>query len=104
MTTERTRDGSADRFRHESGTKSVASGPRRPWMTRLSALALALAVLAAAGPADSPVADAAERGDLATVRELLRGGADVNTAQSDGMTADGSSKRGPIRTSTPPPA
>lgn len=40
-----------------------------------------------ATPADSPVADAAERGDLEAVRELLRQGADPNAAQSDGMTA-----------------
>ncbi len=38
------------------------------------------------GP-DSPVADAAMRGDRAVVRELLAGGADVNAAQGDGMTA-----------------
>ena len=38
------------------------------------------------GP-DSPVADAAMRGDVAVVRELLAGGADVNAAQGDGMTA-----------------
>ncbi len=37
--------------------------------------------------ADAPVADAAERGDLESVRALLRKGADVNAAQSDGMTA-----------------
>lgn len=36
---------------------------------------------------DSPVADAAERGDLEAVRELLRQGADPNAAQNDGMTA-----------------
>ncbi len=36
---------------------------------------------------DSPVADAAQRGDLAAVRLLLRDGADVNAAQGDGMTA-----------------
>jgi ankyrin repeat protein len=38
-------------------------------------------------PADSPVADAAMRGDTAQVRVLLRQGADVNAAQGDGMTA-----------------
>ena len=37
--------------------------------------------------ADSPVAEAAERGDLEAVRTLLREGADVNAAQGDGMTA-----------------
>ena len=36
---------------------------------------------------DSPVADAAMRGDLAEVRSLLAAGADVNAAQGDGMTA-----------------
>jgi ankyrin repeat protein len=36
---------------------------------------------------ERPVADAAARGDLERVQELLRGGADVNTAQGDGMTA-----------------
>ena len=34
-----------------------------------------------------PVADAARRGDIERVRQLLRKGADVNTAQGDGMTA-----------------
>jgi ankyrin repeat protein len=37
--------------------------------------------------ADSPVADAAMRGDTAKVRQLLKQGADVNAAQGDGMTA-----------------
>src|SRR4029453_17393598 len=37
--------------------------------------------------ADAPVADAAMRGDTEGVRTLLRGGADVNAAQGDGMTA-----------------
>ncbi|WP_419163422.1 ankyrin repeat domain-containing protein [Candidatus Palauibacter sp.] len=57
---------------------------------------LCAAVLVSAGtppaspldsPPDSPVADAAMRGDAATVRELLRQGLDVNAAQGDGMTA-----------------
>ncbi len=40
------------------------------------------------GPAvDSPVADAAQQGDLDAVRRLLREGADVNAPQGDGMTA-----------------
>lgn len=37
--------------------------------------------------AATAVVDAAERGDVALVRQLLRGGADVNAAQGDGMTA-----------------
>ena len=36
---------------------------------------------------DAPVADAAMNGDVEAVRTLLAGGADVNTAQGDGMTA-----------------
>jgi ankyrin repeat protein len=36
---------------------------------------------------DSPVADAAERGDVEAVRALVKQGADVNAAQGDGMTA-----------------
>ncbi|MYA12585.1 MAG: hypothetical protein F4087_15465 [Gemmatimonadetes bacterium] len=53
----------------------------------LLAAALAGALLASARPTDSPVADAAMRGDIAAVRELLADGADVNAAQGDGMTA-----------------
>ena len=51
-----------------------------------ASLGASRAELAVAGT-DAPVADAAERGDLETVRALLRQGADANTAQSDGMTA-----------------
>ena len=36
---------------------------------------------------DSPVAGAAMRGEIETVRSLLQEGADVNAAQGDGMTA-----------------
>ena len=51
-------------------------------------LLLLLAVAAPGSPiAESPVADAAMRGDTETVRALLRDGADVNAAQGDGMTA-----------------
>ena len=58
--------------------------------------ALALAALPAVaapvgGPVEAapeaPVAEAAMRGDSETVRSLLRGGADVNAARGDGMTA-----------------
>ena len=43
---------------------------------------------AAAGAAvNAPVADAAKRGDLAAVKELLKEGADVNAPLGDGMTA-----------------
>jgi uncharacterized protein len=42
---------------------------------------------AAADESESPLADAAERGNLAAVRALLDQHADVNAAQVDGMTA-----------------
>ena len=44
------------------------------------------ALLTAARP-DSPVADAAHRGDRDALRALLQEGADVNAAHGDGMTA-----------------
>ena len=40
-----------------------------------------------AAPADAPLADAAMRGDLDAVQELLSRQADVNAAQGDGTTA-----------------
>jgi ankyrin repeat protein len=47
-----------------------------------------LAILLGAAPvAESPVADAAMKGDRALVQSLIRQGADVNAAQGDGMTA-----------------
>ena len=45
------------------------------------------AVVPSALAFDSPVANAAQRGDLDEVRRLLREGADVNAPQGDGMTA-----------------
>ena len=59
------------------------------WLGRWPAVLVTAALCLAAGPqgADSPVADAAMRGDRQAVRELLAGGADVNAAQGDGMTA-----------------
>ena len=96
MTTQRTRFGSFDRRDDRFWQESVLRGRKRtarrqrPNSRRFAGLAsliLALAVTGAGAPADSPVADATERGDLEAVRALLRDGADVNTAQSDGMTA-----------------
>ena len=55
---------------------------------------LSIAVAQAGAPAppkfalsDSPIIEAAQRGDAEAVRSLLAEGADVNTAQGDGMTA-----------------
>ena len=51
---------------------------------------VAVVVLAAATTvrvASSPVADAAQRGDVAAVKKLIGAGASVNAAQGDGMTA-----------------
>ena len=46
-----------------------------------------VALLSGAAAPESPVADAAMRGDVEAVRALLQKGADVNEAQGDGMTA-----------------
>ena len=43
--------------------------------------------LALSGAAPSPVADAAQSGDIALVRALIAKKADVNAPQGDGMTA-----------------
>ena len=60
--------------------------PMRRRGFRLSAGAVAL-LLWAAPAADSPVADAAMRGDADAVETLIAQGADVNVPQGDGMTA-----------------
>ncbi len=71
----------------EKATKAGAGrmDTRRPG-TLVAALVLTLLV-SAATPPDSPVADAAMRGDHGSVRALLQQGADVNAAHGDGMTA-----------------
>ena len=56
-------------------------------LTVVFTAALALMLAGASIQAASPVADAAMKGDAATVRTLVRQGADVNAAQPDGMTA-----------------
>ena len=56
-----------------------------PWMKRT--LAVSALLLVAATPDDSPVADAAQRGETEEIRTLLRQGADPSAAQPDGMTA-----------------
>ena len=53
----------------------------------LGALSLTLMLLALTPPPESPVADAAMRGEGDLVRSLLSDGADVNAAHGDGMTA-----------------
>jgi ankyrin repeat protein len=47
----------------------------------------AVTVTAAVSAANSPVADAARRGDVEAVKQLLQEGADVNAPLGDGMTA-----------------
>ena len=49
--------------------------------------ALLLTLLVTAASTESPVADAAQRGDAESLTALLRQGSDVNAAQGDGMTA-----------------
>jgi len=57
-------------------------------LKRFGALSLVVLMGAVAiPPSEAPVADAAEHGDLETVRTLVRQGADVNASQGDGMTA-----------------
>jgi len=57
-------------------------------MRRLaSVVAVTLALSAVTNAAESPVADAAARGDREAVKSLLKQAADVNAAQGDGMTA-----------------
>lgn len=56
-----------------------------PWLKRT--LAVSALVLVAATPDESPVADAAQRGEAEEIRSLLRQGADPSAAQPDGMTA-----------------
>ena len=50
-------------------------------------IALAVALSIGVNAAESPIADAAARGDREAVRTLLKKAADVNAAQGDGMTA-----------------
>ena len=57
------------------------------WLRAVGLAAGWVLLFVAAGPPESPVADAAMRGDAAAVRALLLEGADANTAQGDGMTA-----------------
>ncbi len=63
----------------------IAGG--RSARTRFLGTAILPWLLLLGGGSDAPVADAAARGDLDAVRRLLRGGADVNAPQGDGMTA-----------------
>ena len=53
----------------------------------LGALALVSVLSGSTWTAPSPIADAAMRRDVATVRSLIAKGADVNAPQGDGMTA-----------------
>jgi ankyrin repeat protein len=59
---------------------------RRTLFSVTIASVLGTALIQAAGPAASLV-DAAMQGNRDAVRALLKDGADVNTAQGDGMTA-----------------
>src|SRR5262249_54954696 len=58
-------------------------------MVRFTATSLALLILSGSAIAQSgaPLADAAEKKELAKIAALLKQGADVNAAQVDGMTA-----------------
>jgi ankyrin repeat protein len=56
-------------------------------MGRLVTIGLVIALSVGISAAESPVADAAARGDREAVKSLLKQAADVNAAQGDGMTA-----------------
>jgi ankyrin repeat protein len=56
-------------------------------MRRLNLFALVLVAAGSALAASSPLADAVENGDKATIQSLLKKGTDVNATQPDGMTA-----------------
>ncbi|MBI1872942.1 MAG: ankyrin repeat domain-containing protein [Acidobacteria bacterium] len=56
-------------------------------LTVSAVAALWLSALMQAAPVSTPVADAAMLGNRDAVRALLKDGADVNSAQADGMTA-----------------
>lgn len=60
---------------------------RIAWLAFMALLMIGSGRTAPARAAESPVADAAMRGEWTTVRALLEQGADVNAAQGDGMTA-----------------
>jgi ankyrin repeat protein len=53
----------------------------------LGIVAITIVLSAGVDAADSPIADAAARGDREAVKALLKKAADVNAAQGDGMTA-----------------
>ncbi len=59
----------------------------RPRFVALTAVLAVCGVAPPAGAADAPLADAAERADWPAVRAALKGHADPNAAQADGMTA-----------------
>ena len=76
------------RGRRVARAREAVAGTRKRVALRPGlALALSALMLTAATPAESPVADAAERGDVEAVRSLLREGADANAPQPDGLTA-----------------
>jgi len=56
-------------------------------MTRAVVSLVTLTLALSVARAESPLADAAEAGDTAAVRSLLRQSADVNSTQRDGMSA-----------------
>ena len=64
---------------------SVARKRTGLWLAPI--VALSLTVLAGATSDESPVADAAQQGDIEAVRTLLQRGEDPNAAQADGLTA-----------------
>src|SRR5262245_47734550 len=71
-------------FRRAFGRNGMV---RTSWVFGLGISALGLSSLLTAAPGSAPLADAAMRGDKATVRSLLKQAVDVSEPQGDGMTA-----------------
>ena len=77
-------------WRSEDGRLRLRRNQKKLTRSTLTAgcsLALLLCTVGLTAAPSSPLADAAEKLDRATIKALLKQRADVNTAQADGMTA-----------------
>ena len=70
-----------------SGRLGTGRPEGRPLLLVICAVALLLSLSSLQAQSGSPLADAAEKHDRATVRALLKQRADANAVQADGMTA-----------------
>jgi uncharacterized protein len=70
-----------------SSRQSRSRVSHRRWVIPAMCVAVLVAAAPPPAPSNSPVADAAMRGDRAALKQLVSQGIDVNVAQGDGMTA-----------------